>query len=86
MPESTARCSKRSVLAGGRGVGRRGSGTRSTGSVSPVGANSGIHTSSCGSNCTATAWPMCTSEGSQPTMFVVSRTIGSSASATLAIT
>ena len=32
------------------------------------------------------AWPMCTSSGSQPTMLVVRRTLGSSSSATLAMT
>ena len=41
------RCSKRSSPSGGRGVGRTGSGTRSTGSVAPVGSNSGNQTSSC---------------------------------------
>ena len=54
-----------------RASGGTGSGTRSTGSVAPVGSNSGSHTSSCCSKRTATSWPMCTSSGSQPTMLVV---------------
>ena len=45
-PLSTDWCSKRSSRAGGRGTGRVGSGTRSTGSTAPVGSNSGSHTSS----------------------------------------
>ena len=52
----------------------------------PVGSNSGSQTSSCCSKRTTTSWPMRTSSGSQPTMFVVRWTVGSSASATLAMT
>ncbi len=37
MPLRTARCSNRSSRSGGRGVGRTGSGTRSTGSIVPGG-------------------------------------------------
>jgi hypothetical protein len=85
-PDSTARCSNRSPLAGGRGAGRRGSPTRSAVSVSPVGSNSGSQTSSAGSNRTMTSWPMWTSSGSHPTTLVVRWTVGSSASATLAMT
>ena len=59
---------------------------RSIGRPSPVGSNSGSHTSSCCSKRTATSWPMCTSSGSQPTTFVVSRTSASSSRATIAIT
>ena len=47
MPLRTARCSKRSALSGGRGVRRTGAGTRSTGSIAPVGSKSGTQTSSC---------------------------------------
>ena len=70
-----ARTGRRS--SGGRGVGTVGLGDRVVGRrSSPVGSNSGSHTSSCCSKRTATSWPMCTSSGSQPTMFVVSRTSG----------
>ena len=86
MPLRTARCSKRSLPSGERGTGRSGGTTRSTGSRDPVGSNSGSHTSSCCSKRTATSWPMRTSEGSHPTMFVVRCTRASSASATLATT
>ena len=83
-PESTARCSNRSLLTGARGAGRSGSATSSSdASDAPVGSNNGNHTSSCGSNRTVTSWPMCTSSGSQPTTFVVRCTVGSSASATI---
>ena len=85
-PLSTARCSKRSGLSGGRGVRRSGAGTRSTGSTAPVGSKSGNQTSSRCSKRTATSWPMRTSVGSQPTMLVVRWTEGSSARATLATT
>ncbi len=56
------------------------------GSGSPVGANSGNHTSSCCVNSTATFIPTCTASGSHPTTFVVSRTRSSSSSATIAMT
>ena len=56
------------------------------GSGSPVGANSGNHTSSCCSNSTATLMPICTTSGAHPTTFVVSRTRSSSSSATIAMT
>jgi hypothetical protein len=85
-PDSITRCSNRSSLAGGRGAGRRGSPTRSTGSVSPVGSNSGSQTSSFCSKRTVTSRPMWTSSGSHPTMLVVRCILGSSASATLAMT
>ena len=84
-PDSTARCSNRSELTGGRGAGRRGSPTRSSAVVAPVGSNSGSHTSSSCSKRTTTSCPMCTASASQPTMFVVRCTVGSSASATFAI-
>ena len=58
MPLRTARCSKRSGLSGGRGIGRTGSATRSTGSSDPVGSNSGSQTSSCCSKRTTTSWPI----------------------------
>ena len=86
MPLRTALCSKRSSLKGARGSGRTGSATRSTGSSSPVNANRGSHTSSCWRNWTVTSCPICTSDGSQSTMFVVRWTRGSSVNATLAMT
>ncbi len=55
-------------------------------SVSPVGSNSGIHTSSSCTNVTCTFKPTRTSAGSQLTMFVVRRTRSSSSIATMAIT
>ena len=87
MPESTERRSNRSAPVGGRGLGTLGAGTSSAASAftSPVGSNSGTQTSSCCSNRTDTSWPICTSAGSQPTMFVVRCTPGSSAKATLAM-
>ena len=55
-------------------------------SVSPVGSNNGIQTSSSCSKRTCTFMPTNTSPGSQPTMLVVSRTRSSSSMATIAIT
>jgi hypothetical protein len=55
-------------------------------SVSPVGANTGIHTSSSCSKRTCTFMPTKTSDGSQSTTLVVSRTRSSSSMATIAIT
>ena len=85
-PESTTRCSKRSLLRGRphgralrlrdplRAVGRCRS-ARTAAARRPRAARSAR----------VTSWPMWTSSGSQPTMFVVSRTAASSASATIAI-
>ncbi len=55
-------------------------------SVSPVGSNSGTHTSSSCSKSTCTFMPTCTSVRSQLTMLVVRRTRSSSSMATMAIT
>ena len=85
-PESTERCSNRSGPRGGRGRGRSGSGTGLPADGSPVGVKSGSQTSSWCSKRTATSCPMATSAGSQSTIMVVSRTPGSSASATTAMT
>ena len=54
-------------------------------SVSPVGWNTGIHTSSSCSKRTCTFMPTNTADGSQSTMLVVSRTRSSSSMATIAI-
>ncbi len=54
-------------------------------SVSPVGSNSGIHTSSSCSKTTCTFMPTNASPGSQLTMFVVRRMRSSSSMATIAI-
>ena len=69
------------------GMGRTGAGVGSGYSCasaigSPVGANTGSHTSLCCSKRTDTGRPIATSSGSASTMRVVSRTRGSSSMAT----
>ena len=85
-PDSTASCSKRRSPRGARGTGRSGRTSGSGVVVAPVGSKSGSHTSSHCSKRTRTSSPTATSESSAPTMLVVSRTEGSSANATTAIT
>ena len=73
------------------GMGRTGAGMGSGYSTaseagSPVGANTGSHTSLCCSKRTATGRPMTTSSGSASTIRVVRRTRGSSSMATSPIT
>ena len=72
MPVMALACSYRWPLGGARGVGRWGSGTRSTGSSASsapageaggAGEKRGTQTSSCCSNCTWTSWPTRTSSG-----------------------
>ena len=86
IPDSTDRCSNRSSLTGGVGIGDRCSAIGSAAAISPVGSNKGSQTSSCRSKRTTTSWPTRTSSGSMPTMLVVSRTAASSARATTATT
>ena len=64
----------------------RGSGTGPGLAAVGTGSNSGRYTSSAFRKVTLTRIPMNTSSGSQPTIFVVSRTPGSSSSATIATT
>ena len=62
---------------------------RGAGSAPAIGRNNGNHTSSTCSKTTSTCWPSSSASkslGSHPTMLVVSRTRGSSAIATWAIT
>ena len=86
-PESTTRCSNRSSLTRRRAAsGGRGSATRSTERRSRRSARTAAATRRRAARSgPRTSWPMCTSSGSQPTMFVVRCTVGSSASATIAI-
>ena len=88
-PVSATRSSNFSSRAIGRTDRMRSSSACSFASAtagSPVGSNSGTHTSSTCSNTTRTRIPICTVSGSQPTMLVVSRTRGSSSIATTATT
>ena len=63
--------------AGGRGVGRCGSGIRGRRGRSRRSARTaGARRPRAARSARVTSWPMWTSSGSQPTMFVVSRTVG----------
>ena len=85
-PDRIDRCSNRSVVRGGRRAGPERLDRRDRPGRPPGDLEQGKPDLPCCSKVTMTSWPIPTSAGSEPTMFVVRRTLASSARATVAMT